>query len=446
MPMNTRDIALAVFRTSLASADPAGAVRNHMTLSGEILKVGPEFFPLQALRHILVVGAGKASAAMAWACEELLGERIHKGLVLTKDGHAPTSGKGGKIRVLEGAHPIPDERCLSGTQELLSILSEATEEDLVICLISGGGSALLEDLPEEITLSDLAAVTDFLLRCGAPIQEINVVRKHLSRVKGGQLLRHMQGAAVVSLVISDVIGAPLSAIASGPTVPDPSTFQEATDILMRYCGGEKSDIPPAIVSYFEKGIRGNVLETLKEGDPALSRSRTLVIAGNRSAADAAIKACLQQGISPVLLTAYLEGEAREAGKMFAAIAREIRATGNPSPVPCCMVASGETTVTVKGKGLGGRNQELALSAAMAMDGLPDVLLLAGATDGSDGPTDAAGAIASGDTIRRARAQGMNPREYLDQNDAYHFFDNLGDLIRTGPTGTNVNDLYLLFCM
>jgi len=299
-----------------------------------------------------------------------------------------------------------------------------------------------------LTLADLQEVTDLLLRVGATIGELNAVRKHLSQLKGGDLARRAAPAAVIGLILSDVVGDPLDVIASGPTAPDPTTFADAWVVLERY--GLTSSVPAPVRQHLQAGRAGLLPETPKPGDPLFDRVQNVVVAGNRLAAEAAVTAAQAQGLDALLLSTFVEGEARQVARVAAALAKEVaRPADRPSvagPVqrPACLVWGGETTVTVRGRGTGGRNQELALAAALAMDGLPDVLLVALGTDGTDGPTDAAGAVATGETVARARAQGMDPVAYLDDNNSYAFFEGLGDLIRTGPTGTNVNDLMFLF--
>jgi hydroxypyruvate reductase len=325
---------------------------------------------------------------------------------------------------------------------MVGLLQDTTANDVVICLLSGGGSALLPLPVPGVTLDDLQRLTSDLLRCGATINEINAVRKHLSQVQGGQLARLAAPAPVIALILSDVVGSPLDVIASGPTVPDTSTFADALGVLERY--GIIEQTPPAIVAHLRRGLSGDVPETPKPGDPVFEHVQTLVIGDNRIAAQAAVQQAAELGLHTLLLSTYVEGEAREVAKVLAGLGKEIARYGQPLPRPACLIAGGETTVTIRGQGKGGRNQELALAAAIALDGWDDVLLLTVATDGGDGPTDAAGAFADGTTVARARVQGLNPAAYLANNDAYNFFQALGDLLITGPTRTNVNDLTLIF--
>jgi len=331
------------------------------------------------------------------------------------------------VTLLEAGHPLPDANSVRGAEAITEIARRAGAHDLVLCLLSGGGSALLTLPVVEMSLEDIQALTDDLLRSGATIQELNTVRKHLSQIAGGHLARLAAPAVLVTLVLSDVIGDPLDVIASGPTVPDPTTVAEAQAVLARR--GVGRSLP--------------LRETPKPGDPAFARVEHVIIGSNRLAALAALERARALGYRSLLLGTYLEGEAREVGRVAAALAKGVLAHGDPLGPPACLVWGGETTVTVRGTGRGGRNQELALGAALALDGWQGVLVMALATDGSDGPTDAAGAIATGETLARARALGLDPHAALAENDSYTFFAALDDLLRTGPTGTNVNDLLFI---
>lgn len=434
-----RRAALDVLVAALEAADPGKAVRRFLQRQGETLRVADRSYDLRSYDRVLVVGAGKAGAAMAAAVEEVLGDRVSEGVVNVKYGHvAPTR----RIKIHEAAHPVPDEQGLAGTRQMVELLEGAGPRDLVIAVISGGGSALM-DLPVEgITLEDMKALTDALLRSGATINEINTIRKHLSQVKGGGLARIANPATMISLVLSDVVGNPLDFIASGPTVPDTTTFRDAWGVLERY--GLTGDVPKPIAERLQAGVRGEIPDTLKGGDAIFDRVQDVVVASNELAAEAAAAKARDLGFNTLLLSTFIEGEAREVGKVFTAIAREIAAYGRPVARPACVIAGGETTVTVRGEGKGGRNQEMALSAALKIAGLADVMIVPSATDGNDGPTDATGAIADGSTVARALAMGIDPAEYLARNDAYHFFEQLGDLIKTGPTNTNVNDLTFVY--
>lgn len=430
---------LAIMEAALLAVDPAEAVQRNVALQGDTLRVGTTAYDLRKYEHIYVAGAGKASAVMALALEDILGERITAGWVNVKNGYtAPTR----KIAIHEAGHPIPDMRSIEGTRQMVSLLKRAGARDLVFCLISGGGSALMTMPVDGISLRDVELLTEALLRSGATINEMNTIRKHLSQVKGGQLARLAYPAQVISLILSDVIGSPLDVIASGPTSPDPTTYAQAYEVLQKY--NLLQNVPYAIVGQLKQGVEGHIPETPKPQDEVFCRVQNLVIASNEHAAHAALEKARQLGLNSLLLSTFVEGEAREVAKIFAAIAREIAHSGQPVSRPACIIAGGETTVSVRGKGLGGRNQELVLAAAPFIAGLDKVAILSLGTDGTDGPTDAAGAIASGSTISRAAQKGLSVASYLANNDAYHFFQNLGDLLITGPTNTNVNDLIFVF--
>jgi hydroxypyruvate reductase len=346
------------------------------------------------------------------------------------------------VRILEANHPIPDAAGVEATRSIASLLAEADDRDLVLCVISGGGSALLTLPADGITLDDLQRTTNILLRSGATINEINAVRKHLDQVKGGGLARLAAPATVVALVLSDVVGNPLDAIASGPTVPDTTTWSDAADVLRRY--GLWDLVPRAITDRIQAGLDERLPDTPKPEDSVFARVRTYIVGSNLQACRAAAIEAERLGLRSLVLTTYVEGEAREVARVLAALLQEVHASGHPLPRPCCLVAGGETTVTVRGTGKGGRNQELALAASWPLRGIPRVLLASIGTDGSDGPTEAAGALVDGTTLDRAAKLGLDAAHHLAENDAYPFFDRLGDLIRTGPTNTNVNDLFLLF--
>ncbi|MDW8402705.1 MAG: DUF4147 domain-containing protein [Chloroflexus sp.] len=427
-----------IMAAALAAVDPARATTAALQRAGDWLIAGDCRYDLRAFDRVWLIGAGKAGAAMAQAAAAALGDRLSGGVVVVKDDGAPLPVIPG-VTLLQAAHPTPDERSVAAGQQIAALLAQAGERDLVIALISGGGSALLNLPVAGVTLADIQLLTVELLACGAPIGAINTLRKHLDQLKGGGLARMAAPATLVALILSDVVGNPLEVIASGPTVADPTTFADALAVLDQYALRERC--PPAILAYLTAGMRGERPETLKPGDPAGANVQHVLIGSNAQAAQAALAAAQTLGFNAMLLTTYLEGEAREVGKVLAGIAREIATSGHPLARPACIIAGGETTVTLRGTGLGGRNQELALSAALALEGLAhDVAVIALATDGGDGPTDAAGAVATGATVARARAQGLDPLDHLARNDAYPFFAALDDLLRPGPTGTNVNDL------
>jgi glycerate 2-kinase len=434
-----RSKALAILAAALEAVDPEEAIKDQVFLTDDKLRIGERVYDLSYYRRIIVVGGGKAGASMAKAIEEILGPRIVAGLVNVKYGHTADTRA---IKVNEAGHPIPDEAGLDGARRIQELAKGAGEGDLVLCLISGGGSALLPLPSEGITLADLQTLNDALLRCGATINEINAVRKHLSRIKGGGLAHLAYPAELVSLILSDVVGNPLDVIASGPTVADGSTFAQACSVIKKY--GLWREIPPSVAERLRQGRDGLVPETPKAGDPLFARTYNLVVGSNEIAARAAIARARELGFNTLLLSTFVEGEAREVGRVFAAVAKEIAYSGQPVRRPACVVAGGETTVTLRGQGKGGRNQELALAAALEIAGLGEAMVIGLATDGTDGPTDAAGALADGTTIERARGRGLEAARYLADNDSYHFFEALGDLIVTGPTNTNVNDLTFVF--
>jgi glycerate 2-kinase len=434
-----REKVLPILSTALEAVDPIYAIMRHVSLEGEKLRIGQRFYDLSKYRNICIIGGGKAGGSMALAMEEILGERLTAGLINTKYGYLAETEV---VRINEAGHPIPDAAGMSGAREIVELATRAAEDDLVICLISGGGSALMTLPVEGITLADMESLTSALLRCGATINEINAIRKHLSQIKGGNLSRLAYPAEVVSLILSDVVGNPLDVIASGPTVPDSSTFDQAYGTVERY--GLLDELPSSVVQHLSQGKKGIIPETPKDGDRIFAKTYNLVIASNEVAARAAIDKAEVVGFSTMLLSTFVEGEAREVAHIFSAIAREILHSGQPVSRPACVVTGGETTVTIRGEGMGGRNQELALAAAIQIEGLDEAMIVTLATDGTDGPTDAAGAIADGSTLRRAREKGLSATEYLTNNDSYHFFEALGDLIITGPTNTNVNDLTFVF--
>jgi len=433
-----RKNAEAIFQAGVEAVNPVHVVKKHVALQDDRLTVGDQEYNLAEYDGIYVIGTGKASAAMSQAVEELLGERLKGGVVNVKYGHSfPLN----KIKVNEAGHPVPDEAGFHGTEEIIQLLKKTEKNDLVLFLISGGGSALLPYPAEGVTLEEKQQVTRCLLEVGACIHEINAVRKHLSRVKGGRLAKLAHPSTLISLVLSDVIGDDLDTIASGPTVPDSSTFDDCLKIIEKYQMGEK--IPVSVVELLEKGARGEAEETPKAGDPVFQRTQNLVIASNILAVQAAKRKAEELGYSSLILSTFVEGETKEVARVHAAVAKEILQTGNPVPRPACVISGGETTVTIRGKGLGGRNQEFVLAAAIDIDGLENVVILSGGTDGTDGPTDAAGAIADGMTKNRALEKGMTAEQYLQENNSYNFFKPLEDLLITGPTYTNVMDLRLV---
>jgi glycerate 2-kinase len=432
LPAETaRDAARAVWQAALAAGDVAPLLKRALALDRSRLVAGTLDVDLDTVDRLIVLGCGKAGASMARALEALLGEHVRDGFVVVKDGYAlPTR----RIRIAEAGHPVPDARGVAASATLLAVARAAAERDLVIVLVSGGGSALTPAPAPPVTLDEKQAVTRLLLEAGATINDLNAVRKHLSLLKGGQLARAAAPARVLTLALSDVIGDPLDVIASGPTAPDATTFADALEVLERR--GVMAAAPASIVTRLRAGARGEIAETPKAGDPVFERVTNLVIGNNAVVVEAAVARARALGYHPTLVTRALQGEAREMAHRLVAQARTLAA-------PACLVAAGETTVTVRGRGRGGRCQEFALAAAREIAGSDDLVVLAAGTDGTDGPTDAAGGLVDGATTTRITAAGGDAAKALDDNDAYRALGLAGDLIITGPTNTNLLDVYLV---
>ena len=416
--MNPRELLIASFRAAVAAADPSLIV--------------PRNLPPPPEGRTVVVGAGKASATMAAALEaHWPRNRPLEGLVITRYGHgAPTQ----RIRIVEAGHPVPDDKGEAAAREILDLARSLGPDDLLLALISGGGSSLLSLPAEGVTMADLKAVTRDLLASGAPIQDMNTVRKHLSAIAGGRLAAATK-AHVIALIISDVTGDQPTHIASGPCAPDPSTYRDALDILERF----KVKPPASIARRLEKGARGEIAETPKPGDAAFARVENRLIATAHASLIAGAQYLEANGVPAVMTDDAVTGEASDVGKAQAASARDVRTKGVPRKPPIALISGGETTVTVRGNGKGGRNTEFLLSLAIALDGLADTWALSCGTDGIDGTEDNAGGIVTPDTLERARAKRLDAKAFLARNDAYTFFHALGDLVVTGPTRTNVND-------
>lgn len=474
MPLTSphrRDI-LSILEHALRAVEPRQAVLQHMTLDGDRLMVGDQTYDLAQTGRILVVGAGKAGAPMAAAVQQVLGSRVTAGQVNVKHGHlapagdwrlrfapggadalvnvvgAATRAASGDVRFSEAGHPVPDAAGMAGAERMVSLLTGLTERDLVIVLLSGGGSALLPLPVAGVSLADYRSLTDLLLRSGADITEINTVRKHCSRLQGGRLAELAAPARIVSLILSDVVGSPLDAIASGPTVPDPTTFADAWAVLARYDLLERAPAP--VIAHLRRGMSGALPDTPKPGNPLFARVHNVIIGDNASAGRAAVARARDLGFHSMLLSSFVQGEAREVGRALAGLAQGIAAGQSDIAMPACLVLGGETTVTLKGQGRGGRNQELALAAGVALGSyaLPPgvtAAVVGFGTDGTDGPTDAAGGVGADDTVSRAASLGLDLRAALAANDSYPCLAALGDLLVSGPTGTNVNDLLLVMC-
>ncbi len=431
-----------ILASTITAVDPYASVLRHINRDGNTLNITRHdgqhlILPLNNFDRIFVVGAGKATAPMAEAIETLLGDNISDGIIIVKDGHCGTLRR---IAQTEASHPLPDRRGMEATTQVYNMVKSAGKNDLIISLLSGGGSSLLS-LPADIPLEDKIAATSILLRCGANIEEINCVRKHISQVKGGLLAQAAYPATVVNCLISDVVGDDISAIASGPLSPDTSTYGDALRIVRKY---HLADILPAsVTARLIAGTEGRIPETAKCDDPAFTRITPVILASNIQALDAAKEQAQHLGYETLILSSMFEGDTSEAALFHGRIAREIHATGNPIPRPACIISGGETTVRVQGSGLGGRNMEFVLRSAIEIAGLPNMLIASIGTDGTDGPTDAAGAIADGTTLQRARQKGLAVEQYLANNDSYHFFEALGDLVKTGPTRTNVMDARII---
>jgi glycerate-2-kinase len=432
-----RQSARQIWEAALNAANPATCIRHFLHVADGVLSVAGKEMPIRG--RLIVIGAGKAAARMAQVIEKLAGTYVTAGLVVTKYGHRlPLQ----RIQLVEAGHPIPDEAGVGGVQQTRELLKGLASNDIVLCLISGGGSALWPAPAQGITLEEKQEVTGLLLRAGADIREMNAVRKHLSDLKGGQLAKWAAPAHVTSLIMSDVIGDPVDFIASGPTAPDTTSFSDALAIIQKY----GLEVPKAVLERFQEGAQGNIPDTPKPGDPLFKNVDNRIIANNQLLIDAAAGKARELKLNTLVLSTEVEGQAKDTGRLFAAIAREIDRSGNPMKPPACILAAGETTVTVHGDGLGGRNQEMALAWAISMASRPSnrqSCFASVATDGTDGPTTAAGGLVDPATCSRAVERGLMPSNYLQRNDSFNFLNATGDLIVTGPTQTNLMDLQIL---
>jgi hydroxypyruvate reductase len=423
-----------ILAAAIASVEPGAAVRRFVRRREDTLTISGREYNLRDFQRVALLGLGKASLDMSAELVELLGETLSTGLVISKQdepvSHPP-------VTFIRGGHPIPDEHSLCAGERTKEMVSSLGPQDLLICAISGGGSALVTAPVAGVSLADFQILTSVLVSCGAPIDEINILRRHLDLIKGGGLVRMANGATIVSLILSDVVGNHLEAIASGPTAPDPTSRIDALTILKKY--GLEDRIPVSM-----KPSLLAASETLKPGDQAFEKVQNIIIGSNLQAAQAALKQAEAEGFHPYLIRTDMHGEAREAAFELVTYLRQAKLTGDPLPPPACIVAGGETTVRVIGTGKGGRNTELALAAVSEMAGFPGVMLVSLATDGEDGTTGAAGALVTGETFQRAAELGLIPGDFLARNDSFSFFSALGDLLLPGPTGTNVNDLVIMF--
>jgi glycerate 2-kinase len=431
--ISQRGLTMELFDAALKAVNPYESVKKYIR---RVIAT----YNTSRCQKIRVIGFGKASCPMMRALEDFMGDLIDEAVVITKYGHSESLYKSKKINLFEAGHPIPDESGLKGTKEVIRLLGHAPENTLIICLISGGGSALLVSPSKGITLHEKQKLTGLLLKAGADIFALNTVRKHISRVKGGRLAEIAYPARMVSLILSDVIGDRLDVIASGPTSPDTTTYSDALHILEEYHIRDKA--PQTVVDVLENGRKGIIPETPKEGSKIFDRLENIIIGSNKIALAAAREEAEKRGLTVEMISSELSGEAKDVGRWLAGKAREMKQSKDIRR-PHCFISGGETTVTVSGKGLGGRNMELALSFAMEIEGMNRITLLSAGTDGTDGPTDAAGAVVDGQTAIKAKSYGMNPRTYLSNNDSYHFFKEINELVITGPTGTNVMDIQIM---
>jgi glycerate 2-kinase len=430
-----RQDAVSIFKSAIKSVFAETAIKRCCNITSHHFQAGNTSFDLSQYQNIYVIGAGKASAHMGRAIEDLMLDYIREGLIIVKYGHSVPLNK---IRLREAGHPIPDENGRLAAQQLLEIAEKAGKDDLIICLLSGGGSALMPLPAALLTLTDKQKAIQTLLACGASIDEINALRKHMSLIKGGRLSQKAHPAMLVTLIVSDVPGDRLDVIASGPTVADPSTFQECMEVIAKY--QLANQLPANVVDYMQAGSKGKIEETPKSGDALFSTTFNLIVASNADALAAAKQTAESLGYHTMILSSMIQGNTRDAGLFHAAIAKEIRKSANPFAPPACILSGGETTVKITGNGLGGRNQEFALAAAIEIKDQKNMVVLCAGSDGTDGPTDAAGALVDPTTVPYAISKGMDPVSFLNDNDSYHFLKNTTGLIFTGPTGTNVMDL------
>ena len=434
--MNNRKKAIEIFLSGVESVKPGNLISSYVALQEDILIIKDLSFDLSLIKRIFLIGAGKASAGMAFEMESILGERISEGHIITKYGHVGFLKYTGTS---EAGHPIPDENGLKGTEKILAIARKAEQEDLVICLISGGGSALMTDVPEGCTLSDLKVLNDVLLRSGADIQEMNCIRKHLSKVKGGHLAKTISPAPSVSLILSDVIGDPLDVIASGPTAPDPTTFADALAVVKKY--KIESLIPARINQYLLEGQEGKHPETMKANNQTMRFINNVIIGNNTLALNEAAKKAQQFDYHTRILTYSLEGETEILAKEIVQHATKFKIENKKEKI--CLLFGGEPTIKINGNGLGGRNQHLTLIAAKLLKNSKGITILSGGTDGTDGPTDAAGAVCDYKTCQTAQKLQLDIDTYIEEYNSYAFFKQAGGLIITGPTFTNVMDIIVV---
>ena len=415
-------------------------MRQAIIRKGHQLTVNRYQYDLSQFRRILCTGAGKSSGHMAQTLERILGKYLEGGLVIVKDGYGTSTQR---VQIVKASHPLPDIRGVRATSHILKTVRSLTQDDLLTVLISGGASSLLCAPAPGLTLSDHRQTSNLLTRCGATIKELNTVRKHLSTIKGGQLAKATK-AQILTIIVSDVIGDDLATIGSGPTMPDPTTFQEAINILKHYQIWNK--IPERIQKHLDQGIQGARPETWKSRVQSSLRNQSIILVNNQMALNEVAKEATRLGLRPYVLETPLQGEAKDLGTILGAMAKDIVEFGNPIRPPACLIAGGEPTVTVTGKGKGGRAQECILAAAQELTGLHNVIVAGFGTDGTDGPTDVAGAVVEGKTVQKAKEKGLSVEKFLRMHDSYSFFNQVGGHIITGPTKTNVNDIYVIVAL
>ncbi len=435
--MNSRKVAEQIFIAGVESVLPERLIKEHVSLSDNKLIISSKTFDLDTIENIYVIGAGKASAKMADEVEKILGGRITQGHIVVKYGY---SCKLKYIKVTEAGHPVPDSNGFRATRAVMELAGKAGPGDLVICLISGGGSSLLTDFPKGSSPEEMVRINDLLVNCGASITEMNAVRKHLSAVKGGQLARAAYPAELVSLILSDVPGDPIDVIASGPTTPDPTTFRQAVTVLESF--NLTGSVPVGILKYLSDGIAGIRPETPKQADNIFERTRNILVGNNSMALEAACKKALEFNINAVIIDDELQGDTSSVAGYIIDTSLSFQSDKNEVK-PVCLLFGGETTVKMTGKGLGGRNQHLALECSLLLHDHPGITVLAAGTDGNDGPTDAAGAVVDNTTFPSAVSKKTDPLKYLNEFDSYHFFKKAGGHIITGPTMTNVMDIIVV---
>jgi|WetSurMetagenome_2_1015567.scaffolds.fasta_scaffold158471_1 glycerate 2-kinase len=425
-----------ILASAILAVEPGNCVKRSVQREGSRLSIGGRIYDLKDYRHINFLAIGKASVGMAAALIDILEDKISSGLIITKYIQPDLQVFQG-FPILQGGHPVPDEHSLFAGKKVLEFISALEPQDLIFCLISGGGSALVSAPTEGLTLGDHQVLASTLLASGANINEFNSLRRRLDLIKGGGIASRVNGAAIISLIVSDVVGGSLESIASGPTAPDPTTKQDVLAVLEKYSLRQRLSLE--LIKALE-----NAPETPKPGDPIFEKVYNTIIASSLQASQAALKQAVEEGFHPYLLRTDLSGEACQAAFELSTFLRQARKTGSPVPAPACILAAGETTVHLKGSGQGGRNTELALASVSELADFPGVILVTLASDGEDGPTDSAGAVVTPDTYRRAVSASLHPADFLSNNDSYNFFSTLDDLLKPGPTGTNVNDLVFMF--